>query len=1271
MEQILTALHDLADSPQDNIQATLGELWNGRPSDRVFEFSQLPATDYYAELLGSLERREDIFHTSLPTSLSTGAGEESAADGGYGDDETNEPGEHDEFGIEIPDPINSERYTNNTPLTPESPSYPWPSMAMFLTDLLFSSPRLRFSEQQKAAVLTWGKELGACDVPSLGAVKRCQEHIRDLVGNPTEKVESRSGTIFYINDVGKAIAKDYANPLTRSSMEDYPIDGDGGMSQVFHAEKMLLEMPAEHMAPTVRVDGEIYFVNELLQLASDDYFIPERFFAARPSESRAESSSRPSPTSAARELYALGRLVARSNAGFLVSVEERVIAPISTFRRTFEEIRLNADEFSCGFTECSKSYGEQMPHPFRAKSGGRMVYSVPLIIFMDDVSGNISKQWNKHHVIYMSNANMPREMIEKEFCVRFVSSSPNATPMELMTAMKTSVMKAADAGVVAWDCRNNEEVMLCPYGLFWAGDNPMQAEECSHAGLGCNYFCRTCKVGGTKEYKASNDGFQKIFVAGEPRTPAETIQQICEQIKLSLLSGGTTKVKDATAATGIRDATTDSIKLRQKQSTGSEPGLSAEEIRVHLEKEFTNLLSGETLENSLNPLLGMPGVDIHQDTPTEILHTLLLGVVKYFWGQTVWLLAKSKLMGIFQTRLASISTAGLNDPTLGAEYICQYKGGLIGKHFKSLAQVMPYVVYDLVPQTVLDGWTAIGALVVLLWHTEIKNTEAYLAELSRLIEDFLNITALCSPSILISKPKFHFLVHLPAYIRRFGPAVLFSTERYESFNHIFRLSSIYSNRQAPSRDTCNAFAAQDIMKHLATGGYWFDNSQRKWVHAGHEILAYVSAHPSQARLLGLKTERFKEPGRAKIPPPVRNENGKISPTPSIPWSETLCSKIQSHTQCQQTQEQGIDNSTRYYKATAFIAHQGDKVCNDNFVLFTDKSTVDTLLIGQVNEILVPLTSDVGHSAATHIAVHQVEFLPSLHPQLRVPCLKSANKQIILAAKDIICTVNVQHDCSTCGCKDVLRAQVRQENAETRKTHCLIQHATTYLYTLNTFSLHNHRLIASIIPAPLRLRAPAVLDSQAVRENAATLIRQKKSQGKASATSGCGEDGLRTASGNDCGRVESHDTGQLGDKDPVGDAAAQDGEAARNSGGNTEQNSAANTTLSDDSVTNTVPHTNATHSMPVFEHAQKKPAKRKGSTIKDQGPTTRKRKKKGAEVPRQTQVASSSAVPSSQSSALTATPSASTGTSTSKFQVQRYVHSAIGSSFQFDFDLNAT
>ena len=91
-------------------------------------------------------------------------------------------------------------------------------------------------------------------------------------------------------------------------------------------------------------------------------------------------------------------------------------------------------------TDESAAFAKKMPHPMHAKTRGWMVYLVPLIVFMDDVSANILKQWNKHYVIYMSNASMPCEMIEKELCICFVSSSPFASPMDLMRGFKESLM---------------------------------------------------------------------------------------------------------------------------------------------------------------------------------------------------------------------------------------------------------------------------------------------------------------------------------------------------------------------------------------------------------------------------------------------------------------------------------------------------------------------------------------------------------------------------------------------------------------------------------------------------------------------------------------------------------------------------------------------------------------------------------------------------------------------------------------------------------------
>ena len=64
-------------------------------------------------------------------------------------------------------------------------------------------------------------------------------------------------------------------------------------------------------------------------------------------------------------------------------------------------------------------------------------------------------------------------------------------------------------------------------------------------------------------------------------------------------------------------------------------------------------------------------------------------------------------------------------------------------------------------------------------------------------------------------------MHLPEHIRRFGPAILYATEKFESYNALIQDLSVHSNCQAPSRDIGRGFANANRIRHLTSGGKFY------------------------------------------------------------------------------------------------------------------------------------------------------------------------------------------------------------------------------------------------------------------------------------------------------------------------------------------------------------------------------------------------------------------------------------------------------------------
>ncbi|KAF7980223.1 hypothetical protein HWV62_39337 [Athelia sp. TMB] len=885
--------------------------------------------------------------------------------------------------------------------------FPYANKALFLTDVLFNSPRLKFSRAQQRAVLSWAKELGAT-VPEYQKLRETQEGLLQELGDPTCRQESGRGNIYYLNKIGDSIAKDMSNPLARAGMVFYPEDAEGKLTEAWHGDKLLRDVPDNMMSPTLRHGQKIYWVDELVQRSSGRWFLPKRWFTRRGA------------------LMAWGYDVVNDDHGLTVQDSTLLAADVESFIGDLDDI-------------------------------------------LDANSGIFP----------------------------FSATSPHAAPLEIMQGIRASIEATFKEPITAWDCENNEEVLLRPFPLLFPGDNPMQAELANSAGLLANHFCRTCKAGGTREFKQSDDGFSTLFKGGTPRSSRETQEQTFIQLVTALQPAAATTLTDSMRLTGVKDTLAQPV-IDNLVKLGQNLRKAAPNRAAHTPDEVLSILTAELkkaqgLGAVMNPLVDMDGVEIHQDTPTEILHTILLGIVKYYWAQTMVLLDKGKQMATFQARLNAVAADGLNVPKIPADYMCQYKGGLIGKHFKTISQIMAFTVYDLVPPEVLNAWLVMGRLTVLLWHTEIENVDNYTRELETCINDFMNITCLCSPSIIISKPKFHFLVHLPFYIQRFGPALLFSTERYEAYNAVFRAASIYSNRLAPSRDIAWTFASMDRVKHIVTGGRWKNSRTGKWDVASPNILKYIINNPLYAALLGLPTRKTYEPESAAasltdllgavINHAHRSKQDKAA---EFTWAEArVVHTVLAHSQ--------PPKFNMFTYAKSVVSCSGDVIsAGGNVIVREEGGPFSPLSFAQVCKIIVP-NQGPQDSADVRIVVCMYDLSSDKHLLLDMPVLSRASREVVLVPEDIECAVNLQHDCHRGRCSTDGQQTLHQEREATSRTRSITKHSDDDHFIINIQSLHNYKTIANSLPASLRKSAFRVEDEQRLRHAASKGIREKKLQ----------------------------------------------------------------------------------------------------------------------------------------------------------------------------------
>jgi hypothetical protein len=154
------------------------------------------------------------------------------------------------------------------------------------------------------------------------------------------------------------------------------------------------------------------------------------------------------------------------------------------------------------------------------------------------------------------------------------------------------------------------------------------------------------------------------------------------------------------------------------------------------------------------------------------------------------------------------------------------------------------------------------------------------AHLTDAIDDFLASTALWTTE-WFNKSKFHMILHLPDHVRRFGPAILFATEGFESYNAVIRLRSVHSSRSAPSKDIAESFSHLHAVRHLVCGGAFYVSGIAEACFPGVHVRSLLK-NKGLAAVLGrgdMIEEEAGQPGYGTVP---KN-------APCMPWQVTASS----------------------------------------------------------------------------------------------------------------------------------------------------------------------------------------------------------------------------------------------------------------------------------------------------------------------------------------------------------------------------------------------
>ncbi|KAF8187836.1 hypothetical protein K438DRAFT_1907474 [Mycena galopus ATCC 62051] len=846
--------------------------------------------------------------------------------------------------------------------------HPWPDRITCTLDILMHLPRSVFSQRQLDLFLWLLKVNNVDDVPSVKSMQTINLALQKICGIQSIPYDGALGHKYYVNSLAQIIAQEMSNPKVRPHLHFYPEDSGPKLSEARQGERWLHEIPDKQTTPMARISGKDYYIHEPAILDDGQYVvIPTRWFTK--------------DNQMFAKCWEMQVVTREHSSGWRVLKSQNYIVPAAKFLSNFINFQTDAARYGVPHPSHIVDVVDlttMTSSPWRAKAEGHRVLVFPLWVYCDDTSGNVSKKWNEHNSFLMTPAGLPREEAQKEYNIHFLCTSNLARPLEMLDGIVDQLEQAQEDGIWAWDLKEEEPVLIIPEVLALLGDNPMQSEFTCHIGLRGKLFCRACWVKGTDamdaddddnhgaERQDGDDGRDEGDGPGGPASDAGSAAG--SDVSNAGSEAGPEKKKKKGPPKKVRESMAQMIewvKNLVKQLFDSYKGKRGTAAKqAALDAKIAKLPPQTT-----SPVWRIKGLDPHQDTPVEILHVILLGFVKYLWRDLVQLQQNNKeaKKELLATRPSSFDVSGLGVSPLAGKTLVKYSGSLTGRDFRAIAQAAPFVVYDLVSEDCFKTWQALSKIIPLIWQPDIEDIESHIT------------------NRWFNKPKFHIFVHLPAHIRRFGPAILFATEAFESFNAIIRAKSVHSNRHAPSRDIAQAFAQGNRIRHLLSGAIDTPtllsrvqikhSTKSDWDTGGPGPQSLIAAQSTVTSYLGLDKKK--------------TAVGDIN---RCPYAR-------------------VDLTARLFQTSQSLSLiNGDTCGPGHFVIVQNPHALGQTFVARVEEIIQQTGSVAALASEPDGILLQQAYINPAQTRYGMPSIQLLNHWSLHKTKDLLCTVNVQHNC---------------------------------------------------------------------------------------------------------------------------------------------------------------------------------------------------------------------------------------------------------------------